>query len=198
MTTFTLAVTSDSCDTAAMAESPDRKHLRRWGHTGELRFLTFSCHRRLPLLGHPAWRTYFAECLDRARTTCGFKLIAWVVMPEHVHLIIVPKQDNQPVSSILRAIKQPVAERALRRWKSTNAPILRHLVATKGFRYWQAGGGFDRLIRTREEFWREREYIHYNPVKRGLVEHPTEWAWSSARWYAGERQGVVPIDEVAV
>ncbi len=103
--------------------------------------------------------------------------------------------DAWPVARLLIAIKQPVAQRALFRWKQTDAPILPRLNTPRGYRYWQKGGGFDRLVRTPSEMWREIEYCHQNPVKRGLVASPTDWPWSSARWYAGDRTGPIDIDE---
>jgi len=158
------------------------------------RYLTFSCHQRLALLGRREWRDVFAHGLAAARERCGFKLVAWVVMPEHVHLILVPGLEV-PVPRILCAIKQPIAQRAIKRWRETDAPILDKITVQDGrCRFWQAGGGFDRNVRGTKELGREIVYIHNNPVRRGLVEHPTDWAWSSARWYAGQREGQVPVD----
>jgi len=170
-----------------------RKRLKR-RETNLPRYLTFSCNRRLPLLGRPEWRDAFAESLVAARERCGFLLLAWVVMPEHVHLIVVPDAEF-PVPKILFAIKQPVAKRAMHRWRETNAPILDRIRLVNGkHRYWQAGGGFDRNVRDADELWREVEYIHHNPVRRGLVSGAVDWKWSSARWYTGDRSGPVPID----
>ena len=127
----------------------------------------------------------FAALLDRARDRCGFELVAWVAMPEHVHLLIVPGRDVQ-VPTILRAIKQPIPQRAIARWRAVGAPVLDRLRVGDGrYRYWQAGGGFDRLVRTPDGLERTLAYIHRNPVARGLVRHDTDWLWSSARWYAG-------------
>ena len=170
-----------------------RKQMRRMEDLGP-RFLTFSCHQRLPLLGRPEWRDAFAESVATARARCGFRLLAWVAMPEHVHLILVPGNACK-VSRILVAIKQPIAQQALHRWRSEGAPILPKLEVSAGrHRYWQAGGGFDRLVRDDDELEREVRYIHANPVRRGLVAQPTDWPWSSARWYAGDKAGAVPID----
>ena len=59
---------------------------------------------------------------------------------------------------------------------------------------WQRGGVFDRNVRDWDELRREARYVHQNPVERGLVADPLEWAWSSARWYAGQHEGQIPID----
>lgn len=163
------------------------------------RFLTFSCHRRLQLLGTRQWRDAFVESLRAARDRHGFGLIAWVVMPEHVHLILLPGgvPDRVAVPEIMRGIKQPVAQRAIRRWRILDAAVLDRIRVGERYRYWQAGGGYDRNLRDADALSAAVEYVHWNPVKRGLVEEPTDWAWSSARWYAGEREGQVPIDRVS-
>jgi putative transposase len=171
--------------------------MQRWERLADLRYLTFSCQGRLALLGRAEIRDLFVALLAAARERCGFLLVAWVVMPEHVHLIILPDVRRWPVAKVCVALKQPLAQRMIRRWRELRAPILERIRCDDGrVRFWQAGGGFDRNIRDGAELKREIEYIHQNPVKRGLVEKPTDWAWSSARWYAGIREGQVPIDEI--
>lgn len=156
------------------------------------RFLTFSCHQRLALLGTPETRDVFIESLVAARERYGFKLMAWVVMPEHVHLLIVPVAE--PVPIILRSIKQSTSQRILYRWKESGARVLGRLNIGDGrSRFWQAGGGFDRNVRNTDEFIRTVEYIHQNPVTRGLVGTQTDWQWSSARSYTN-CPGAIPYD----
>jgi putative transposase len=59
--------------------------------------------------------------------------------------------------------------------------------------FWQSGGGFDRNIVEPRTLMAMIDYIHMNPVRRGLVERPTDWKWSSAGWYAGvDRCGLIP------
>jgi len=168
-----------------------RKRMKRWESGPPVRFLTFSCHKGVPVFNAPAPRDHFASCLARARLKYAFRLIAWVVMPEHVHVILVPPrgEDDEPtMSAILTSIKQPVAQRAIRNYRTREPHKLEAIRTNAGeARVWQEGGGFDRNIRTADELQREIEYIHQNPVKRGLVQEPTQWEWSSARWYADQR-----------
>ncbi len=172
-----------------------RKQFRRRETLFKWRFLTFSCYQRLPLLGNPAIRDLFAESLEQAHQRCGFRLRAWVVMPEHVHMMLAPTETDWPVAAILAAIKQPVAQKVLRRWRAIGAPVLERLLDSRGAaHFWQEGGGFDRNVRDVEELGKEIGYIHFNPVKRGLAAEPAEWVWSSARWYAGDEHGVVKVD----
>lgn len=164
-----------------------RKHLRRREVTGQVRFLTFSCHRRRPLFASAPIREVFVDALKAARAAHRFQLYGWVLMPEHVHLLIRPNHDAADVPTILRSIKQPVAQRTVQRWRELNARVLSRLAVSQGrARFWQAGGGFDRNVRDQAEFLRELFYIHRNPVTRGLVFRPGDWVWSSARWYLGQ------------
>ncbi len=131
--------------------------------------------------------------LALARSRDGFGLLAWVVMPEHVHLVVFPRGVS--VSSSLIGLKGRFARDIIGRWRELDAKILSRLEDAKGKpRFWQHGGGYDRVVRDEEELREKINYIHNNPVKRGLVDRPTDWKWSSARWYAGEREGIVEID----
>jgi putative transposase len=184
-------VSSDSNSSCVMAEP--RKKLRRWETCG-FRYLTFSTFQRLPLLSNPRIRDLLTARIERARSETHFRLSAWVIMPEHVHIILAPDSQH-PVPHIMRAVKQEVAERTIRRWRDLNAAILPRITDQNGrARFWQRGGGFDRNIRDENELLREIAYIHNNPVTRGLVASPTDWAWSSARWYAGDREHGLQID----
>lgn len=157
-----------------------RKKLIRWESGPPIRYLTFSCYHRLPLLAQPGAPDMFVENLARARDRFGFSLIAGVVMPEHVHLILRPHPSGSGIPSIIRGIKQPVAQRVLRRLRADSSPILTRLKTAGGeTRFWQEGGGFDRNVRDAMELARDVDYIHLNPVKRGLVSRPEDWAWSS-------------------
>lgn len=173
---------------------PIRKRLQRWEGTGAVRFVTFSCQLRLPLLGHPAIRDVFAEHLAMARSDHGFELYAWVVMPEHVHLIMRPRKGTE-LADALHSLKTSVAKRVVARWKELQAPVLEELRTSRGrLRFWQKGGGFDRNVRDADELCKEIRYVHRNPVERELVKEPEDWAWSSVRWWMGRRKGEVECD----
>ncbi|MBS0191502.1 MAG: transposase [Phycisphaerales bacterium] len=172
---------------------PHRKKLHRREHG--TRFITFSCFRRLPLLGKAGARNIFVESLYEAREQFGFALYAWVIMPEHVH-ILMHTRSKAPMATILKSIKLKTSIRILTRWKELRAPILLKILGPTGSpRFWQPGGGFDRNVRDNDEFMRELRYVHRNPVKRGLVEKPEWWEWSSCRWWMGIRgPGIRPCD----
>lgn len=159
-----------------------------------IRFITFSCERRLPLLGHPGIRDVFVAAMAEAKLRFRFDLFAWVVMPEHVHILIRPR-DGIPASRLLNFVKKSVAQRVITRWKRLKAPVLTAIVRDdESPRFWQKGGGFDRNVREAAEFAKEVRYIHRNPVERGLVANPEDWQWSSVRWWMGMRDGELECD----
>lgn len=172
-----------------------RKRMRRREHPNHPRFPTFSCYRRLPLFKNDRIKDRFAAYIADARESFGFNLYAWVIMPEHVHLLLWPRLPEFPLSVVLRDTKRDFASEVIGRWRRLNAKILTRLTAPDGTtRFWQRGGGHDDNVESSDEFANIVDYIHRNPVKRGLVSHPEEWAWSSAAWYAGDRSGIVQID----
>jgi putative transposase len=168
--------------------------MRRREIPGGVRFITFSCQRRLPLLTNRLIAQLFVDAMVRARAKHRFEVFAWVVMPEHVHLLCRPPKDVR-LDRVLVSMKMSVTQRVLPRWKVLNAPILSKVTdATGRPRFWQKGGGFDRNVRDEREFSKEVKYIHHNPVKRQLVKRPDEWPWSSVRWWMGLREGEFQCD----
>jgi putative transposase len=174
---------------------PRRKRLRRYERPNDVRFLTFSTYQRLPLFQNDRIKDRFAHDLAAARNKFRFHLYAWVIMPEHVHLLMWPLLPECPVPTVLRELKRPFAEDVIDRWRSLSARVLDRLQGSDGAaHFWQPGGGYDRNIHSMKEFNEKRNYIHNNPVTRGLVARPEDWPWSSARWYAGDRTGPVSLN----
>ena len=170
-----------------MDPRPHRKSLRRYEGEGDARFLTISCYKRLPLLGSDAIRDAYADHLsgcfdgndDRVR------LIAWVAMPEHVHLLLLPPVEV-PIAGILQSVNGGFSFKVLKRWRELDAPISAKIMDGRGRpRYWQRGGGFDKNIADERAVGEVVDYIHANPVRRGLCDLPRQWRWSSAAWYDG-------------
>ena len=162
------------------------KTARRYDIPGHAHFLTFSCYRRLPLLTNDKWRRWLADSIRQACGKHDTALWAYVFMPEHVHLLIWPRREAYSISAFLRAIKQPVAVKALNQLKRQSSPLLQELRMNKTggatYRFWQAGGGYDLNIWSMKKATEKAHYCHRNPVTRGLVTDPTNWRWSSFRW----------------
>ena len=172
-----------------------RKEMKRYEEPNHLRFLTFSCYKQLPLFEDESAKELFVDTLVAQRERCGFHLIAWVVMPEHVHLLIWPKLPEYPVSKILWGLKRDVARRAIEFMRDDGSPLFEQTQNQLGqHQFWQRGGGYDRNIFSEDETREKIEYINLNPVRRGLVDRAEDWVWSSARWYVGDRDSGIPID----
>ncbi len=101
-----------------------RKTRRRYEVPGNCRFLTFSCYRQLPLFNNDAIKDAFVEQLDRARSATQFQLFGYVVMPEHVHLLLRPNLPDSTVTQILRQLKGPFSHRLLQRWVELEAAVI--------------------------------------------------------------------------
>ena len=174
---------------------PTKQKMKRIEDPNHIRFLTFSCYKQLPLFNNDRIKDAFVDHIHNTRNTTGCHLIAWVIMPEHVHLLIWPDTQRAPVSRVGWLLKRSFSKRVIQRWKELNAPILPTIQTSKGaYRFWQHGGGYDRNIISQHELDEKLNYIHHNPVKRGLVRSPIDWTWSSARRYAGVHEGTIPID----
>ena len=170
--------------------------MRRIERADQARFLTFSCFRSLKLFRSDAIKDVFVDQLCIARQRHDFLLHAWVVMPEHVHMVVrCPGESDVP--SVLRTVKTGVAKRVIARWRALDARVLTKICDPRGnARFWQRGGGYDRNLVAGSEVHEKIGYVHANPVRRSLVRRPTDWAWSSARWWSGERQGQLRCDPV--
>jgi REP-associated tyrosine transposase len=171
-----------------MRPESHRKRVRHYEGRGHLHELTFSCYRRLPLLSNDAWRILLAEHLSAACRTEYFGLVAFVFMPEHVHLLLNPLRRDARVSRLLARTKQPTSKAIKELLLEVNSPLLEKLTVRERsdkycFRFWQEGAGFDRNLFTPSAIEASIDYIHSNPVKRGLCKRATDWKWSSARFY---------------
>ena len=175
-----------------------RKLCRRYDEPGHAHALTFSCYRRQPLLTSERIRGYIVDAVAKARQKHAFDVWAYVIMPEHLHLLIWPRKDTYSVSAMLKSIKQSVARKAIDWLRSRDTRGLAQLATGQKWgasRFWQDGGGYDRNIRSVEALRRVVDYIHHNPVERGLVAQPDEYLWSSYRTWMLDEDGLIPIDK---
>ena len=159
--------------------------LKRYYGAGDLHFITASCYHRQPILASPRHRDLFVQVLEQVRQRYQFVVVGYVVMPEHFHLLISEPERANP-SVVIQSLKLGVARRILsahRRCEKRKAaqeglwlnPVPQHI--------WQARF-YDYNVWTRHKRVEKLRYIHRNPVRRGLVETPDQWRWSSFRAYA--------------
>ena len=136
------------------------------------------------------------SALKDARAGLRFDIWAYVIMPEHCHVLIFPRLPKYDISAILFTIKLPVTRNATafcRRTAPESLALMRDEQPNGkiAYRFWQRGGGYDRNFNEPESIYAEIEYIHNNPIRRGLVARAEDWPWSSAGWFAGKRD--VPL-----
>ena len=169
--------------------------LRRAYGTGYLHFITFSCYQRRPLLGAPRCRDLFLRILEETRNRYRIVIVGYVVMPEHVHLLLSePEESNQSV--VLQVLKQRFAHELLERLRKKNVRpdgSLWNSVLERGH-VWQRRF-YDFVVWNRHKRVEKLRYMHENPVRRGLVASPEEWRWSSYRGYAYNENGPVVVNE---
>jgi putative transposase len=173
------------------------KGLKRYYGRGDLHFLTFSCYRRLPLLGTMRARNVFVDALRKMRQRYRFLLVGYVVMPEHVHLLISEPSGIAP-SMVLKVLKQRVSRDLRKKNRRRRAGQLRLSFMREGEgvpRFWQPRF-YDFNVYSAKKKREKLEYMHANPVTRGLVQHSKDWLWSSFSFYAKGETGLVAIDSV--
>jgi putative transposase len=172
-------------------------HRRNFDEAGHAHELTFSCHNRHKFLAAERTCRWLAEAIETARSEQVFDLWAYVFMPEHVHLVIRPRRVPYEVAAIRKAIKEPVGREAVAYLACHSRPWLDRITRRRGRRveslFWKSGGGYDRNVTEPRTLARMIDYIHLNPVRRGLVERAADWTWSSAGWFEGQgRNDLVP------
>ena len=148
--------------------------LKRYQFAGDLHFVTFSCYQLKPYLASPSARYLFEGTLERTRQRYNFCVIGYVVMPEHVHLLL-SEPAGTPLAKALQSLKLSMSK------MSREHP------------FWQARY-YDFNVFTARKHVEKLRYIHRNPVKRGLVEQPQDWQWSSFCHYATGEPGTVEIE----
>jgi putative transposase len=151
--------------------------LKRFHETHQLHFLTSSCYKRRPKFETIESRATFESALERVRQRYELCVYGYVVMPEHVHMLV-SEPERGTLAQAMQSLKQGVARRlALRAAES----------------FWQARY-YDFNLWSERKFVEKLRYIHRNPVTRGLVARPEDWAWSSFRHYLNGEAGAVEIE----
>jgi len=140
---------------------------------------------------------YFIQAVRDARKNHAFHLWAYVIMPEHVHMLVFPPQEKYDMSAIQKSIKQSVSRKALFYLRQHNPAGLNLLKTGQNktpYSFWRAGGGYDRNVIEPRTAKFMVDYIHNNPVRRELVDEPRNWKWSSYNEWKEEGSGPLSLD----
>jgi len=177
--------------------------LHRFYGSRDLHFLTFSCHRRQPFFNDAARCDLFLKILERVRRRYRLVVLGYVVMPEHVHLLVSEPQ-RAILSTAIQALKLGLVRslkgggtvpRSRKRSETWGTPVSEVPVTPSHF--WQARF-YDFNVWTEKKRIEKLRYIHRNPVARGLVDSPEQWQWSSFRWYLNGEAGPVQINDTDI
>lgn len=155
--------------------------LQRFQQSRQSHFLTFSCYHRRANFSSPDTYDLLVLCLENMRRRFALCIYGYVVMPEHVHLLV-SEPEQATLAEAMHFLKLSFAKR-LRSGRG----------ALESGSFWQKRY-YDRNVRDAEEFTVKLRYLHRNPVKRGLVAEPGDWKWSSFRHYALREIGIVEIE----
>jgi putative transposase len=150
--------------------------LQRFHESGQSHFVTFSCYHRRPLFSAAPPKRIFEAALERIRRSFRLCVYGYVVMPEHVHLLL-SEPERGTLAEALKSLKQGVSRRLI----------------GDAEHFWQKRY-YHFNIRNHRQFVEKLRYIHRNPVKRGLCERADDWEWSSYRAYATGDEGRVEIE----
>jgi len=158
-----------------------------------LHFITCSCYRRLRLLSTERSRDCFLSILEQIRQRYSFVVVGYVVMPEHVHLLITEPEVGTP-STVMQVLKQRTAHALLPKRKRRDPRQCQLFPEDARRAFWQARF-YDFNVWTTKKRVEKLRYMHRNPVKRRLVDSVEQWRWSSYRFYFFGESGPVRINE---
>jgi len=157
---------------------------KRVEFSDSVRFITFGCFRERPYLNQPGAKSILIRHINLARKKHGFKLLAYVFMPNHVHILIYPRKETH-IGYLIREIKSKMA----RQFFSNQEKIPG---STRVF--WKRRC-FDRHCVNAAKIKNIIDYIHSNPIRKGLVRRLEDYKWSSYNWYRGRRNVPITIDD---
>ena len=173
-----------------------KNKLKRHYGRRDLHFITFSCYERRPLLASVRARNLFVKILGEVRERYGFKVVGYVLMPEHVHLLLSEPAKGTP-SKVIQVLKQRVSRGMRSKGRKVRGQLKLPFVEKENAekRFWQRRF-YDFNVWSRGKVKEKLSYMHANPVARKLVKHPESWPWSSWSRYERGEEGLLRMDVV--
>jgi REP element-mobilizing transposase RayT len=167
-----------------------------------LYFVTTSAIKHMQLFRRDVIKRMIVDSLDHLRTTRQMKLFVFVIMPNHIH-IIVQFSKEYPLSDVMRDFKKFTARQIYHQINAEgNSKVLEELKqegkkVKQEYKVWE--DGYDaRDVFSTEFLQQKMDYIHHNPCQPHwkLVDTPEQYLWSTAGFYLAEKPCVIPIDDV--
>jgi putative transposase len=171
-----------------------------------LQFITTSTYRRARLFTCQRFCWTFVETLRQLRQETGFLPLGWVLMPEHFHLLIRPQPAAATVGFMQELKKRSAQEIIAVLARSQDRSRCRTLLARLRLPPTVHSDPYHRLwqrryvpfnVFTEKKYMEKLDYMHNNPVMKGLVSSPDQWPWSSFRFYYLNDASVLSMDRLA-
>lgn len=184
--------------------------IHRYLEKGAVHFVTTNTINRKKIFADKNIARFLLMCIGYHRYMLNFNLFGYVIMPEHLHLLLQVLSNKFNLSYIMKQIKGNFARKYNELYQENQTKGRRHLNADykeamfygKKYCYkpvWQESF-YDTALRDVKQVQEKIEYMHWNPVKAGLVKHPKEYEFSSYHQYYGEKRIwiQIPIEIIIV
>jgi putative transposase len=172
---------------------PMPHNLKRITGRGDLHFITFSCYQHGNFLASTRNRNIAVRILGEVRARFKFALVGYVLMPDHVPLLINEPRGSSP-AKVVQVFKQRVSRKVRGKTRAAKTQLRLPFPDDAGspLRFWQRRY-YDFNVYSRSKLHEKLDYMHSNPVNERLVAHPNQWPWSSWSAYVG-KTALLPID----
>jgi REP element-mobilizing transposase RayT len=159
-------------------------------------YLTAVTKDRLPIFRTPELARVLCGALDEARRSGKFLVFAYAIMPDHLHLVTDSRVGSKDILRFVKGIgSRRIIDHLRNNGHAESLEKLRVQHRSDGSDYsvWQRHPNV-RLLWSEHMLWERIQYTHLNPVRAGLVDHPNDWKWSSARIWHGRRDEDEPLE----
>jgi REP element-mobilizing transposase RayT len=161
-------------------------------------YVTGVTYGRVPIFRDDKTCSLFIEALSETRLKDPFKLIGYVLMPDHFHLLVNPIDLN--ITTVVGKLRGRAASKILKCFRARDdgyvlnrLKLVRPLASGQTHAVWLQD--FSSIDVWSHKFIRQKlNYIHMNPVRAGLCDHPAKWRWSSYHAYLPHESGAVPLE----
>jgi len=161
-------------------------------------FVTSTIVEWIPIFSHGKYFRIIVDSLNYCKSEKDLKIYFYVIMDNHFHLVV----KHPKLSDLMRSLKGFTADKTLEelhrdknKWKLDLFRYYRKKYKSTNYQVWQEGF-HPQLISSNKMLAQKVEYLHYNPVKRGFVNNPEDWKYSSANNRYWDGSPIIELDEI--